>query len=292
MIWIGWDGSEWEITDPSGGVFVPNEGVRGLSMPPVQRYTDESPVIAGSRNRGSRVAERDCFWPLLVVSDGGSSEWSARDAAFWKTMDPTKTGTWIFERPDGSRRYLDCRFSDDGGVTFERDPHHFGTAVYGITLIAEQPYWRGPRVIRIYGQADSSPFFGPETVTISPGSTISDGVINNPGDVPAYPIWTISGSFDTATVGIIDQPIEVPYAQASDRKLVIDTRPDRLTAYEYDVADDDLSGAFIDRTEDLGLAEFGSIPPGDEVALALNLEGPGINSFVKVELDPLHYRAW
>lgn len=295
MTWTGWDGSVWTLTDPASGLFVAKEGVRGLAMPPVQRYTSEPPAIAGSRYRGSRVQERECFWPIILFSDEGSVEWAERDRAFWKTMHPEKIGTWAFIQPDGTTRYLDCRFSDDGEHAFEHDPHFFGWSPYGVTLVAEQPFWRGQRIQRVYGESPEIPFFtstAGEIVRISPGSTITGGEINNPGDVDGQMVWTLKGSFDTAVVGITGATIEVPYAQTADRQLVIDTRPDHLTAYEYALTDTNLTGAYIDRTDDLGVADFGFIPPGESVDLSLNVVNPGVATRVVADLDPLYFRAW
>jgi hypothetical protein len=294
MTWTGWDGSVWTLTDPMGGVFVVNQGLRGLSMPPVRRFTSKSPAVAGSRFRGSRVDERSVFWPILIYSDGSSAEWAEVDRAFWRTMHPDKPGVWAFQQPNGVTRYLDCRYDNDGDATFERDPHHFGWNAYGVNLIAEQPYWRGERISRTYGDAPGVPFFtgAGGTIAISPGSTISGGSIDNPGDVDGYMVWTVKSTFTSALLGVGSTTIDIPYAQSSDRKLVIDTRPDRLTAYEYALADTNLTGAFIDRTDDLGTADFGSIPAGGEVDLVMNVQGPGINTKIQADLDPLYFRAW
>ena len=78
----------------------------------------------------------------------------------------------------------------------------------------------------------------------------------------------------------------------ADRKLVIDTRPDHLTAYEYALTDTNLTGAYIDRTDDLGVADFGFIPPGESVDLSLNVVNPGVATRVVADLDPLYFRAW
>ncbi len=58
VTWTGWDGSVWELSSSDSPVWLTPEGTRGLSMPPVDRYTSEAPAVAGSRWRGYRVAGR------------------------------------------------------------------------------------------------------------------------------------------------------------------------------------------------------------------------------------------
>lgn len=313
LVWEGWDGSSWEISDPTqrtvvdyiagvpqpprtiieSGVFVPRGGVRGMNMPEIQRYTSESPMVAGARWRGYRVQEREVFWPLLIASDESSEVFKLRERAFFKTMRPDKMGTWNVIQPDGEMRSLRLRFKDDSSATHEDDPIYFGRAVYGITLVAEQPFWEGPTITRRWGLGSTLGFFaGPGVINISAGQGLDDATIPNPGDVDGWLVWTIAGSFTSATVGVNGKLIEVPFALTNDRKLVVDTRPDRLTAYEYAVTDTDLTGAYVDRTDDLGDVVFGSVPFGDEVPLTVVVNGAGATAYATGDLIPLHYRAW
>lgn len=297
MTWTSWDGQVFDLTDPGAGIFVPRGGVRGLSMPPVKRFTSPAAGVPGSRYRSSRVDERTVFWPVIVASDESSADWAERDSAFFRSLRPDKTGTWTFMRPSGAARYLDCRFVDDGDATFDSDPHLFGVATYGINLVAEQPYWRGPRINRQWGRStEIQPFqtTNPgEVIHISPGSTLTNSFVDNPGDVEGYMIWTLQGAFDSASVGTAGKVIEVPFPLSSNDKLVLDTRPDHLTAYQYAVDDDIMApGTEIDRTDDLGSVVFSAIPPGEQVALSLNLINTDDQAVVLGSLDPLYYRAW
>lgn len=305
LTWTGWDGSVWEISNPepqfvsgnpviTSGVFVPREGLRGLSMPPIQVYTNESAMVAGSRYRGNRTEAREVFWPLLIVADDSSETFEARERAFFKTLRPGKTGRWTVETPSGTRRSLTLRFKDDGDATHDSDPHFFGRAAYGITFTAEQPYWEGQVVSRRWGITSTSAFLGQSArvLTISPGQSLDNATIDNPGDVPGWMVWTIAGAMNSATVGVDGKLIEVPFSLAADRKLVIDTRPDRLTAYEYAKTDTALTGAFIDRTDDLGDTVFGAVPDGASVPLTLDIDTADTATYATGDLTPLHYRAW
>ena len=283
MTWTGWDGSEWDLLGSNGVALT--AGARGMSMPPVDRFTSTSPALAGSRWRGSRTLEREVFWPLFVYNDGGSQAWVEHDRAFWRTMDPTRPGLWSVTHPDGTIRTLVCRFVDDGDGVFDRDPSAAGWAVYGVTLVAEQPYWQGTPVTQTWKTVSPVSFFGAGSggppFTISPGSSLAKASINNPGDVDAYPLYTITGPVDSVSVGYAGNVVQLG-AIADGQTRIVDTRPDRLTVK-------DQNG--VDRWSELGAsANFDApLPPGNPISLSLAMVGAGT---VTASIIPLYYRAW
>ena len=72
MTWTGGDGSSWDLTRRSDGVWL-MPGFRGLRMPPLDRFVSDSPSVDGSRWRGNRVLEREVFWPGAPRSVGGDA---------------------------------------------------------------------------------------------------------------------------------------------------------------------------------------------------------------------------
>lgn len=284
VTWTGWDGTVWDLSHPFGesGVFLTKGGTRGLHMPPVQRYSDSSPGAQGSHWRGFRAEERDVFWPLYLYSEVGSEHWVAVDRAFWATMRPDKTGVWSVTTPGGGTRTLRCRWvgGDDSST---HDPTHYGWAVYGVNLVAEQPYWEGKPDRRTWKTANGVDFFNAAAAPpfrISPGSTLASARMRNPGDVEAYPVWTVTGPTTSVEVGVGGRIIEVPIELGEGETLTIDTRPTEQYAW-------DQSGA--DRTSDLGAVDFAPIEPGASVELSLDMVGTGS---VSAEITPLYYRAW
>lgn len=308
MTWTGWDGSVWEITDPEqktvvdviggvpqaprplieSGVFVVNEGVRGLSMPPFKRYTTVSPTLPGSVHRGNRTEERGIFWPLVIASDVSADLFTQRERAFFKTLDPNKTGTWTVIQPNGVSRSLVCRFVDDGDATYDRDPIFFGVATYGITMVAEQPYWQGQPITRLWSPGTGvSMFSGPGVITISPQHQFTTAEIDNPGDVEAWLTWTMTGPFTSGFVGVNDKNIEIPFALVAGERLVIESRPDKLQALKYPVG----NGAAVDVTNLLGDGtEFGSVPARETATLTESFID--MTGTVTAEFVPQFYRAW
>lgn len=280
--WTGWDGTIWNLAGgrPSGVALKP--GVRGLSMPPLQRYTSGSPATAGSRWRGVRAQEREVFWPLGVYQITGSQEWLDYDRHFWRTLDPERPGVWTVTQPNGEARHLTCRFVDDGTHAFDIDPSRMGWTTYGITLVAEDPFWHGQPVNRTWSTTEATSFFGAGAPSffISSSSVLATARIINPGDVDAWPVWTITGPTESVEVGVGDQIIEVPFGLLEGESLTIDASPTAQTA---------IDSHGVERTSELGRTEFAPIRPGQSEQLSLNMVGEGT---VSATLTPRYYRAW
>jgi hypothetical protein len=283
VLWTDVTGRTWDLNSPDDGVILHQGGVRGLGMPPITRYNTQAPALPGSRWRGHRVAEREAFWPLFVWGDT-SDEWLARDRAWWRGLRPDGLGVWSIGTPDGQRRRLSLRYVEDGDPSFDVDPSVAGWYVYGLTLVAEQPYWEGEAVARTWETASTSPWFSGAggVVTISPGNTVDTATIDNPGDVEAWPIWTVTGPCSTADLGIGGGHVALGAAVAGGASVVIDTRPDRMTA-----------------TTDLGADISASViwaplpvPPAVGVPAAITLTGTGAGTRAGLSFTPLHYRAW
>lgn len=294
MTWTGWDGSVWDLTGRSGGVSL-QAGARGHGKPKADRFTSVSPALPGSTYRGHRVLEREVFWPLRLFSDAGSQAWMDYDRAFWNTMRRDRLGAWDVVQPNGQSRRLWLRFEDDGDPAPDTLPSLIGWARYGITLVAEQPFWEGQVVGQPFTTAEPVDFFdadGSPDFHISSGSQVSTATITNPGDTDAYPIYTIESGITDPDTGVVTGSIasagagyngnNVTFgAIASGQKRIVDTRPDRLTVVNQ-------SGA--DRWVDLdpGSQFDAPIPPGVQ-PLSLSIVGQGT---ITVSLQPLYERAW
>ena len=287
--WTGWDGSEWVLSSPTSPVWLTPAGTRGLNMPPTSRFTSQAPALAGSRWRGYRVEERPVFWPLFIYGDS-TAQWRAADRAWWATMRPDAPGTWTVTQPDGTRRRLRCRYDGDNDQVFGRDPFSVGWVLYGVDLVAEDPFWRGDPVRRSFSAAPAEAFYGGAGGTgfappyvISANTSTATATMPNDGDEPAWPVWTVNGPFTSASVGVAGRTIAVPFSLASGKSLRIDTRPDRLSAVDSDGND---------RVDDLGAVSFAPVPPGVEVPVTITVPGSTSATTVAVEIEPLYYRAW
>lgn len=283
-------GREIDLIDPTrDGIMLLRDGVRGLNMPPVSRHTSTSPAVAGSRHRGHSVGERPVFWPTLVWTTEGSDAWAEVDDMLWSGLRPGDTGDWTIVTDRTGTRTLTCRYTGDSDHSYGRDPLKHGWAVYGIELVAEQPFWAGETETVTWGAAASSRAFLPgPPFWIGSSSTVDDAALWNGGDLPAHLVWSVDGPCSEARVGFtvdgVESVVDVPFTIDDGDTLVIDTRPHAQTATLHTAA-----GDVVDRTPDLtGRARFRAIPVGDAASLALAITGSGQ---ITAELTPLYWRA-
>lgn len=283
MYWTGWDGVRRELTDWRSGITVLEEGIEGLSMPPHAAWTSASPAQHGQRLRGFRVEPRPCAWTAFVYSNESSSQWLTRDADFWRSLQPGKYGTWEVTTEAG-RRSLRCRLDDPGDGKFTRDPAKRGWQPYDIRLIADDPFWYGQNVTTEWDTTTAANFNqwvdGVSVGFLSSANRLEDAVMTNPGDVEAWPVWTITGPATTVTVGMTGATIVAPIVLATSADvLVINTDPAVQMAWKNGV----------DVTMQLGTADFAPIPAGQDRKMLLTMTGTGA---VSATISTRYYRAW
>lgn len=294
MTWQGWDGSEWALTDDTGGVYLPRGGVRGLSHPRSQHYTSDAAGVSGERVRGSRRLPRDnVFWPLEIYTDAGSQAWLDLDSAFHASLSDELPGIWTVRQPGaaagvegsapGRVRHLEIYFIDDDDHVFEIDRSVVGWEVYGLKFRAPSPYWRGDPIVRgPWGEAAGEDFIDPETgappVYISESQTAVTASMPNPGQYPAYPTWRISGT-DGVSVGVGGDHITIPFAVGDDDLVEIDTEG-QVVYYNGE-----------DITAEVPEFDPAPVPPGRAVDLDVLITGTGVGQ-VSASLVPLYRRAW
>jgi len=282
--WTGWDGSRWDLGNTDGGVVFTDGGVTGLHMPPFEHLTSESPATSGARWRGVRTLSRPVDWNLLIWSDASSEEWRLRDSAFWRTMHPDKTGTWTHTTPAGTSRHLRLRYTG-GEQAFPLDPHEAGWVLYQPQMAADEPHWFGDEIVRSWGSPELVDFFnetaGPgddHLFFISAASNIENATLLNPGDVSAWPIWTLTGPLSAVSIEVNGGMLGLPDVELG-QTLVVNTDPRVATAT--------LNGADV-----AGLVnpwDPRPVPPGAEVPTQIVASGTGL---VTVTLVPRYYRAW
>lgn len=308
MTWAA-KGLEFSLTNRRTGIHL-MPGVRGLGSTKTERHSSSSPAVAGSRYEGTSTLDREVFWPLRVWHNGGSIEWMERDRAFWATMDPEDTGVWTVVHPDGKHRSIRLRFVSDGDHTRDRNPLRLGWDTYGITLVAEQPFWEGDPVVKSWKNRTYEPFFeptGPHLVNIAAGSDTFTARIDNPGDVESYATWFLDGGMTDAAVGVGGVVVDVPFSIAAGECLVIESDPNLIGATLYEISPEQMAlpteqrkkpsarivGVDLinpmDMSAALGEADFAPIPAGASIPLSLTITGSGA---VEALLPTRYRRPW
>jgi hypothetical protein len=264
----------WDLTDWESGVFLANQAVLGLMEPPATRFTSTSPALAGSRYRGQQILERPVTWPVHIWA-GNGLDWLRLHRRFWAALSRSALATWRVFLPDGQTRDLWVRLVGSGPHGFDRDPVHRGWALFTVELVAEDPWWRGPQVFQQWSDTPDEEFFGGPTgggkaplFYLSSSSTLGQASMTNPGDEPAWPVWTVSvtDQVTAVTLGVGDAQIVLTGLDLSAGDvLVIDTDP-RVQSVT-------INGSRVRGL--LASAGFAPIPPGSAAELNLVLTGEG-----------------
>lgn len=278
--WVGWDGSSFDLSNRWSPVFLTDGGVEGLSMPPHQAWTGSSPAVHGQYYRGHVVEPRPVFWPLFVYSDGSSEDFLEVDRRLWRSLQPGKHGRWSVTTERGGTRSLSCRFVDDGQHAYTVDPVRRGWAKYGVSLVADVPFWEGAPVSRVWAQSAVEDFYAQRMpLRIVSGSQLSSARITNEGDLEAWPVWKIKGPLTSVTVGVDGRTVQWDVELTVDDTLVIDSDPAVQMAWANG----------LDSTHLLGAADFAPIPAGENRPLSLTMAGTGS---VEATITPRFYRAF
>lgn len=294
LTWEGPDGSMWDFSDNDGGVVLASDGIEGLHFPRIQRHTSRSRTVPGQRLRGWRTDPREAFWPLLIWGDS-SDEWLERHRAFFDTIHPEHPGTWRVTAGRETRSLLLTGSFDDPAV-YDRDPALFGWSKEPVTLIADQPYWRGATIRRgPWRSPEAVPFFPGPPFPIASSAAFGSASIPNPGDVDAYGVWWAVGPLSSVELGVGTAIILPPFGLADGETLRIDTDPREPTAQRGPTPlneDGELDTRLFvgeDATRDLGMQSYAAVPPGAAVDLHVGAVGAGAVIF---DLTPLHFRAF
>lgn len=197
--WTDPTGTVWELsnTAPEVGWFTP-PGPAGWNATTYDIVTD--PLARGGENvRFIRAKPGSIVWPIYVYGDTHLQYVQrARQIrkAFACTMHLRAPGTLRVARPDGpggtpgSAREIDCYY--DSGLEGEAGEGW----LYGkdaVTLYAPDGYWRDVDPITLTrSYVAGSDFLNPYP-HISDSLALGETVLNNPGDVTAWPTWTITG---------------------------------------------------------------------------------------------------
>ncbi|MEV6419064.1 phage tail domain-containing protein [Streptomyces sp. NPDC051662] len=256
-------------------------GATGLDMPLYQLFSDESPNLDGSIFRSTRASAREIMIPVFLYGVDRPTVNSLKRKLF-QALNPRNGYCAIrFTEWSGETRQLAAYYK--GGMEgAEGDTAGFTWAKYALNFTAMDPYFYplSPRSIKwSFGTgdpllSDSKNLFPME---ISEGVLGGDGeplIIENPGDVEAWPVWDLRGpirSFQlTSSSGATIKAS--PPGDSSDlipagRTLTIDTRPGRKTVR------DDRGTNYWERLDTN--PEFWPVAPGSTDALITVVTGSG-----------------
>lgn len=196
MRWIDPTGVSWQLDDPNLGWFLLDE-VTGLGAAPISLTTDPH-ARGGARVRWVQPEARTLTLGIHIF---GSDHPTFLDRfrrlghAFTRTRRDGP-GTLVVTRPDGSQREIVAYYQD--GWANSADGGFIDDDVV-VTLFAEDPFWRDP-VDVVVPRTNVPPlnFLSPYP-NVATTQGIGTTILFNPGEVEAWPDWTITGPFTLVT---------------------------------------------------------------------------------------------
>lgn len=229
--WTAPDGSIYQLTDRSVGYWTLANAV-AFGAAPLTLTADANPR-GGSTMRHVQPESRQIIWPMHIKGATNTefkARWREIGRAFAMTTQPRSDGTLkpgvlTVRWPDGSTRQISAFYQS--GFDGQPGMHwHYDQVV--MTLYAEDPYWSDvvqATVTRTF-VSDSSTFFAP-FLHVSSSQTLGDTTVTNPGDVVAWPTWTITGPATgiTATNNDTGESFAVAISLTAGQVLTITTDP-------------------------------------------------------------------
>ncbi|MFI5877530.1 phage tail domain-containing protein [Streptomyces sp. NPDC051445] len=256
-------------------------GATGLDMPPYALFSDESPNLDGSIYRSSRAAAREIMIPVYLYGIDRPSVNQIKRKLF-QSLNP-KRGYCLIKFTEGNNQTRVLKAYYKGGMegSESTDTAGFTWAKYGLTFTAMDPWFYPDRMNSSrwdFGQGDAflsatAAFF---PLRISPGvmGAGSNLIIDNPGDVEAWPIWELHGPIKSFTLTSpygetvkASPPTDGSDLVPSDRILTIDTRPGHKTVK------DDLGTNYWSKLD--ANPEFWSVEPGETSTTVNVVTGAG-----------------
>ncbi|MGI5201624.1 hypothetical protein ACQEU6_08590 [Spirillospora sp. CA-108201] len=190
--------SDW----PTGYLVQP--GARGLDMPTFKAYESESPQIHGNRRTGTKANPREIMIPVVIYSHDGRAAFLERKRQLLKDLSPLDgdlgRGTLTLTEPDGSARSITAIYASGAEGSEDLDAAGRRWTAYGLTWTCESPFWEGDPFGRPFRAGVVQDFY-PSGVPweVSDSQVLGADVrIFNPGDVQAFPVWTIHGPMESA----------------------------------------------------------------------------------------------
>ena len=284
--WTDTNGTLWDLV--RGPVALMNSGVMGFGMPISFDTTRQTALVHGQTLQSWRLEPRDIFLPV-TFRDDADLDVNGIQRAFWDGLALGKYGNLQVTDSNGGIRSIDARFVSDGDVAFTVDPYANTHAYrpYGVSLVADDPWWRGPVESFSFGLGPegAATFFGngssatPFYIIKSTGG--ADSTLTNPGDQDSWITWTIEGPMTSFDLEIDGHHVSGDIVVDEGDTLTIETSPLNQIA---DLSD----GTKV--TRDLTAADFAPLPAtGLPVNVGIDVVGTGT---ITASFAPVYWRAF
>jgi len=229
--WTSPDGDVIDLWDCSTGVSWLG-GRQGVDMPPYELVTQQNIDDDGQTIVGRRALARHPVLPLLIHLDtyGG---WRQLQQRVMRAFDPLRgDGVLTVTQPDGSSRLLHATYEQGMEGQDIADPRGLWHRIYALQLVASDPWWYATDAVRIpFGVSSRGGLLDPPflPLKLTASAVIGETTAVNQGDVPTYPVWTITGpgSSVALTNRTTGRVMRFLFDLDEDDTVIVDTRPRR-----------------------------------------------------------------
>jgi hypothetical protein len=203
IVLTGGDGQQWVLTDPIGSQVLLMKGATGLSLPPNTAYLSDTPGAPGAFRTGAHDDPRAVFLPLYCEGNSRAQQ-VANLRALQRSVHWSRGPCQLaWAESDGSRRYLDMTYASGLEGNDAAENADLQWEVLGANFLAENPYLYGDPVSPAPWTGASPPAFFPMggfPIRLGSSSVFGSTVINNVGEVEAWPTWRLDGPATGLTV--------------------------------------------------------------------------------------------
>lgn len=286
---LGADGSTWDLRR---GPIRLAPGPEGLGLPKFSRPTVESPGLDGQALQaiGSRALAREGQLKGLMQPQATEAAWLALQRAWWAAWSPDLPATITITDPNGGTRSIGAFLDSDDGYGLDLEPTVNLFEELPVSWVADDPWWRGPEVqagsatVATGGDwlaGGTAPPFAFQAAAVA-----GSGLLTNPGEVPAWPVYRVSAGTTSWSVAVNGQATAGAFTIPAGSRLVVDTDPAVQTALLIDG-----SGNVTNVTPQLSAIAFAQVPVGGSVPVTTSVQG-GNGASVTVAISPRYRRGF
>lgn len=255
--------------------YVLSTGFRGVGIPTTDVRIDTSAGDGGTW-RSTRRGLRELDLPIVVLGANRDDVESKLRRLSRALNDRYGTPKLIAQYSDGTSYSIEVHYTGGAETVFGGDASETFCR-WGITLTAPDPFWVSTQAVNFslgYSEEVRGLLPNLEQLKVSPSQVVGSYVIENPGDVEAYPVWTLEGASTGAS--FLLNGVGFTYTETlTAGKIIVNTRAATVV---------DAAGA--NKYAYLGAApKLFAIPPGTST-VSLTVEGADSSTKVSGYFQP------
>jgi hypothetical protein len=200
-------------------------GLTGTGIPASQLQLTESAGDGGTW-RGTRKAMRDIDLPIVVLGSSRTDVEEKLRRLANALSDRVGVPKLVVEYADSSAYEIDVHYVA-GAETVHGGESGDYYCQWAITLRAPNPYWHSINAYEFAVSASSTAAtFLPNlrNLNVSPSDTLGSVTVENTGDVPAYPVWTLTGPLESVSIGLDGVGFTYTETLSAGVSIIIDTQ--------------------------------------------------------------------